>query len=75
MEFERLQDLITEVLGCEKDIVTPNASITEDLKADSLAVVELVMRLEDEVDLSIPDEDMVKLKTVQDILDYMAANL
>jgi acyl carrier protein len=71
MNFETLRDLICETLGCEAETVTLEASLKEDLGADSLAAVELVMHLEEETGVSIPDEDMVKFKLVGDIMTYI----
>ena len=57
MEFEKVRDIIVETLGCDAEAVTPNASLAEDLGADSLAAVELVMALEEAAGLSIAEED------------------
>ena len=65
MEFEKVRDIIVETLGCDEEAVTPTASLADDLGADSLAAVELVMALE---------EDAAKLKTVGDIMAYLAAH-
>ena len=74
MEFEKVRDIIVETLGCEADQVTPEASLADDLGADSLASVELVMALEEAAGLSIAEEDAAKLKTVGDIMAYLAAH-
>jgi acyl carrier protein len=71
MTFETLRDVICETLGCEAESVTLEASLKEDLDCDSLAAVELVMHLEEETGISIPDEDMVKFKLVGDIMTYL----
>jgi acyl carrier protein len=71
MNFEALRDVICETLGCEAESVTLEASLKEDLDCDSLAAVELVMHLEEETGISIPDEDMVKFKLVGDIMTYL----
>ncbi|RKU31991.1 acyl carrier protein [Candidatus Poribacteria bacterium] len=68
---ERLIEIIAHQLGIEADNVTPDASFMEDLGADSLDTVELVMALEEEFDLEIPDSDAEKIQTVQDALDYL----
>lgn len=68
MEFEKVRDIIVETLGCDAEEVTPEASLSDDLGADSLAAVELVMALEEATGLSIAEEDAAKLKTVGDIL-------
>ena len=71
MEFEKVRDIIVETLGCEADQVTPKASLADDLGADSLASVELVMALEEAANIKIDDADVANLKTVGDILDYL----
>ena len=63
-----------ETLGCDAGEVTPEASLSDDLGADSLAAVELVMALEEATGLSIAEEDAANLKTVGDILTYLAAH-
>lgn len=73
MEFEKVRDIIVETLGCDAEEVTPEASLADDLGADSLAAVELVMALEEATGLSIAEEDAANLKTVGDILTYLAA--
>ncbi len=74
MEFEKVRDIIVETLGCDAEDVTPAASLSEDLGADSLAAVELVMALEEASGLSIAEEDAAKLKTVADITAYLNAH-
>lgn len=74
MEFEKVHDIIVETLGCDAKEVTPEASLSDDLGADSLAAVELVMALEEATGLSIAEEDAANLKTVGDILTYLAAH-
>jgi acyl carrier protein len=64
--FERVKKIIVEQLGVEENEVTPEASITDDLGADSLDQVELVMAFETEFGIDIPDEEAEKIKTVQD---------
>ena len=68
---KRLIEIISNQLGIDEDNVTPDASFMEDLGADSLDTVELVMALEEEFDLEIPDSDAEKIQTVQDALDYL----
>ena len=70
MEFEKVRDIIVETLGCDAEAVTPTASLADDLGADSLAAVELVMALEEAVGISIA----ANLKTVGDIMTYLAAH-
>ena len=74
MEFEKVRDIIVETLGCDAGAVTPTASLADDLGADSLAAVELVMALEEAVGISIAEEDAANLKTVGDIMTYLAAH-
>ncbi len=74
MDFERLKSLIIDILDCDEDQVTPEASFKDDLGADSIDFVELNMALEDETGLTIADEQLPLLKTVQDVLDYIKAN-
>ncbi len=69
--FETLKDLIVEELAVEEEEVTLEASFIEDLGADSLDVVELVMAIEEEFDLEIPDEDAEQIEKVQDAVDYL----
>lgn len=71
----RIVEIIANQLGIEKDDVTAEASVIDDLGADSLDVVELVMALEEEFDLEIPDEQAEKIRSVQNIFDYMATAL
>lgn len=67
----KIKKIIEDQLGVEADKVTPNASFIDDLGADSLDIVELVMAMEEEFDMEIPDEDAEKLKTVQNVMDYI----
>lgn len=69
----RIKKIIEEQLGVEGDRIKPEASFIDDLGADSLDIVELVMAMEEEFDLEIPDEDAEKLKTVKDVADYLAS--
>ncbi|MBI2218747.1 MAG: acyl carrier protein [Candidatus Rokubacteria bacterium] len=71
---ERVKEIIVEQLGVEEDDVTPNARFIEDLGADSLDTVELVMALEENFDLQIPDEDAEKISTVGDAIHYIKDN-
>ena len=69
--YERLKKLVVEQLGVEDDQVNPEASFVDDLNADSLDLVELIMSLEEEFGTEISDEDAEKLKTVQDAVVYI----
>ena len=71
--LEKIQELVADGLGVEAEKVVPEASFKEDLGADSLDLFELVMSLEDEFGVSIPTEDLEKVETVQDVMDYIAA--
>ena len=68
---QRVREIIVEQLGVEEDEVTPEASFIEDLGADSLDTVELVMAFEEEFDIEIPDEEAEKIVTVQDAINYI----
>ena len=68
---ERIKEIIVEQLGVDEDQITPEASFIDDLGADSLDTVELVMAFEEEFDVEIPDEDAEKIRTVQDVMDYL----
>ena len=68
---ERVKKIIAEQLGVEEDEVTPEASFVEDLGADSLDTVELVMALEEEFGIEIPDEDAEKITRVKDAVSYI----
>jgi len=68
---ERIKSIIAEQLGVKPDEVTPEASFIDDLGADSLDTVELIMELEEEFDLEIPDEDAESLTTVKAVIDYI----
>jgi acyl carrier protein len=68
---ERVSKIVVEQLGVSEDQVTPEASFVDDLGADSLDTVELVMALEEEFDTEIPDEEAEKITTVQQAIDYI----
>jgi acyl carrier protein len=69
--FDRLKKLIVEQLGVDEEEVTPQASFVEDLNADSLDLVELIMSLEEEFGMEISDEDAEKIQKVSDAVDYI----
>jgi acyl carrier protein len=71
---ERVKKIITEQLGVKDEQVTPEANFVDDLGADSLDTVELVMALEEEFECEIPDEDAEKIRTVQEAIDYVNAH-
>ena len=71
---ERVKKIIVEQLGVKEEDVKPEASFVEDLGADSLDTVELVMALEEEFDIEIPDEDAEKISTVGDAVEYIKSH-
>ncbi len=72
---ERVKKIVAEQLGVKEDEITPEASFVDDLGADSLDTVELVMALEEEFETEIPDEDAEKIETIQDAVNYIKENL
>ena len=72
---ERVKKIVVEHLGVEADKVTENASFIDDLGADSLDTVELVMAFEKEFDIDIPDEDAEKMRTVGDAMNYLHSKI
>jgi acyl carrier protein len=73
--LQRLKELVVERLGVEEAQITAEASFVEDLNADSLDLVELIMSLEEEFDIEISDEDAEKIATVGDAMEYLADRL
>ncbi len=69
--FEKVKKIIIEQLSVAEDSVTKDASFIDDLGADSLDVVELIMALEEEFDMEIPDSDAEKISTVNDVIEYI----
>lgn len=72
---EKVYEIIEQKLSVNPEQITPEASFTDDLGADSLDTVELVMDFEEVFNITIPEEDQEKLRTVQDAIDYLEANL
>ena len=72
---DKVKSIIVEQLGVDEEEVTADASFVDDLGADSLDTVELVMALEDEFECEIPDEEAEKIRTVQQAIDYVNAHL
>jgi acyl carrier protein len=73
--FDKVKGIIVNQLGVAENTVTLEASFIDDLGADSLDIVELVMALEEEFDMEIPDEDAEKVVTVGDVVDYIKENV
>ncbi|MCX7903729.1 MAG: acyl carrier protein [Caloramator sp.] len=71
MIFEKIKERISDILGVDPDDITMDSHFIDDLGADSLDIVELIMALEEDFDLEIPDEDAEKLQTVGDVVDYI----
>ncbi|MDD4296998.1 MAG: acyl carrier protein [Ruminiclostridium sp.] len=74
MAFDKVKGIVVEQLGVEESEVTMEASFIDDLGADSLDIVELIMALEEEFDLEIPDKEAEKIATVGDAVDYIKAH-
>ena len=74
MVFEKLREIISTQLDIEEERNTLDTNLTEDLEADSLDLVEVIMSIEDEFGLEIPDENMDNFKTVADVVDYIESN-
>ena len=72
--FEEIKSGIVDTLSCDEDKVVPSASLTDDLGADSLDAVELGMAIEEALGVTIEDEDLPKIKTVQDLVDYVESH-
>ena len=71
MIFDRVRDILAEQLDISEDVITPDSSIVDDLGADSLDSVELIMAFEEEFGAAIPEEDAEKLTTVGKVVDYL----
>jgi len=73
--FTKVRDIIAEQLGVDESEISPTTSFVEDLGADSLDLVELIMAMEEEFDIEIPDEDAESISTVEDVLEYIDSKL
>ena len=73
--FDKVKEIIVEQLGVAENAVTQEASFIDDLGADSLDIVELIMAIEEEFDIEIPDADAEKVVTVGDVVDYIKDNV
>ena len=71
--LDKIKSIVVDQLGVDEDQVTEDASFVDDLGADSLDTVELIMAFEEEFDIEIPDEDAQKIKTVKDVMEYIEA--
>ena len=69
--LDKIKSIVVDQLGVDEDQVTEDASFVDDLGADSLDTVELIMAFEEEFDIEIPDEDAQKIKTVKDLIEYI----
>ena len=69
--LDKIKSIVVDQLGVDEDQVTEDASFVDDLGADSLDTVELIMAFEEEFDIEIPDEDAQKIKTVKDVIEYI----
>lgn len=69
--FDKLKDILADVLGVDKDDVKPESKFVDELGADSLDLVELIMAFEDKFEIEISDEEAEKMVTVKDVLDYI----
>ena len=72
--FEKIAEIIVEQLGCDPSEVTMDSRIIEDLGADSLDVVEMLMAVEDTFGVTVPDEEIPSLRTIRDFISYVEAN-
>ena len=71
MVFEKVKERVSDILGVEAEDVNMESNFIDDLGADSLDIVELIMALEEEFDIEIPDEEAEKIQTVGDVVDYI----
>lgn len=74
MTFEKVRDIIADQLSLDKEKIVETTVMAEELGADSLDLVEILMSLEDEFGISIPDEEIPNLKTIKDLVDYIDNN-
>ena len=74
MVFEKVKEIIVEQLGVEEEEITMESSFIDDLGADSLDIVVLIMAIEEEFDMEIPDEEAEKITSVGDVVDYIKAH-
>ena len=75
MVFEKIKRILSEQLDIEEDVITPDSLLVEDLGADSLDAIDIVMSVEDEFEIEIPDEIVEKMESVSDIVTYVENNI
>lgn len=75
MVFDKIKEMLAEQLDADPDEMSMDTKIAEDLEADSLDVVELLMSIEDEFEVEIPDEEIENLKTIGDVVEYIQNNM
>ena len=73
--FSKVKEIVVDQLGADEEDVTPDASFIDDLGADSLDIVELIMAFEEEFDIEIPDEDAEKITTVGEAIEYIESKV
>ena len=75
MVLEKVKAILSEQFDVEEDSITPDTNLSEDLEADSLDVVDLLMSIEDEFGIEVPDEEIENIKTVDQLVKYIEANM
>ena len=75
MVLEKVKAILSEQFDVEEDSITPDTNLSEDLEADSLDVVDLLMSIEDEFEIEVPDEEIENIKTVDQLVKYIDANM
>ena len=75
MVFEKIKTILSEQLDIEEDVITPDSLLVEDLGADSLDAIDIVMSVEDEFEIEIPDEEIENIKTVGDACKFIEENI
>lgn len=75
MVLEKVKAILSEQFDVEEDSITPDTNLSEDLEADSLDVVDLLMSIEDEFEIEVPDEENENIKTVDQLVKYIEANM
>ena len=75
MVLEKVKAILSEQFDVEEDSITPDTNLSEDLEADSLDVVDLLMSIEDEFEIEVPDEEIENIKTVDQLVEYIEANM